>query len=108
MKLFSRPRILNKFGGHVDLYTTVKVHSNGTPVWVVIHSTKDGGYWAVKCNENGEAVVRAGLTNSSSNGHIFKLRAVYPIEELTAGVRMDGWPKAYKRSATYVLRRNDI
>jgi hypothetical protein len=94
----------------VETHFTVQVsrHRKDTstdPIWVIIHSNTDGGYWAVKCDDNLQAKMRAGKENSSSDGHWYKLRAIVPTEELVPGVRMTDWPKAKSYSRIICIYR---
>ncbi len=92
--------------GAVDLFIDVKARNpRGVELWAIIHSHKDGGYWAVKLDANNTAKVRVGDPGEASAGHHFKLRIIEPAGPIAADVRMTAWPAYVTSSAVYSLRR---
>lgn len=108
----TRPYFVTKFRGKIDLYTPIKVSRGADdkstdPLWVVIHSEKDKGFWAVQVKD-GEALVRAGLLDASSNGHWFRVRVIDPSEAIQCDTRYTKWPKHKKASGTRRVRRANV
>jgi hypothetical protein len=114
INLFNRPKILSPFRRskvHYKFVVSAKCRTEG-PVWVVIQSVVDGGYWAVEMSPVGGdnvthmAVVAAGFNNHMSVGHWFKIKVFEdPLEVLLPEVRMTRWPKALNSSRTVRVQR---
>ena len=70
------------------------------PVWVVVHPIASSGYWvqpAVSVHSKGhwKAGVYIGQLGTEDVGQLFEICAVAcPAEELSEGMRLQGWPSA--------------